>query len=68
MTLSLVMKFFGWIFTIVPLLVFLIISVTMIWGAGKDDGLIKGLTLMGIAIFLIGAITLAIVYLTNFLA
>ena len=61
------MMFLGWIFTIVPLLVFLVISIIMIWGAGKDDELIKALTFMGIAIFLMGAVTLVIVYLTNLL-
>ncbi|NQV89768.1 MAG: hypothetical protein HQ488_05570 [Parcubacteria group bacterium] len=65
MSLKIVMMFLGWIFTIVPLLVFLVISTVMIVGAGKDDDLIKALTLMGVSIFLMGAITLAIVYLTN---
>ncbi len=61
------MMFFGWVFTVVPLLIFLVISTVMIVGAGKDDDLIKALTLMGVSIFLMGAITLAIVYLTNLL-
>jgi hypothetical protein len=67
MDLKTIMMFLGWIFTIVPLLVFLVISIIMIWGAGKDDELIKALTFMGIAIFLMGAVTLVIVYLTNLL-
>ena len=65
MTIETLLIFLGWIFTIVPLLVFLVISTIMIWGAGKDDDLIKAFSLMGIGIFLMGAITLALVYLTN---
>ena len=65
MTIETLLIFLGWIFAIVPLLVFVVISTIMIWGAGKDDDLIKALSLMGIGIFLMGAITLALVYLTN---
>ncbi|NQV89933.1 hypothetical protein HQ487_00825 [Candidatus Uhrbacteria bacterium] len=67
MTLLLALKIFGWLFTLIPLTVFLIISVNLIKGVGKDDALILALALLGLTIFLMGVITLVFVYLTNFL-
>lgn len=65
MSLEFILKFLGWAFTLVPLAVFLGVSINMIRGAGEDDELILALSLIGLTIFLIGAITLVLVYLTN---
>lgn len=67
MTLEFVLKFLGWAFTLVPLTIFLGVSINMVRGAGEDDPLILSLSLIGLTVFLIGLITLALVYLTNFL-
>ena len=67
MTLEFVLKFLGWAFTLVPLAIFLGVSINMIRGAGEDDALILSLSLIGLTIFLIGVITLVLVYLTNLL-
>ena len=67
MTLEFVLKFLGWAFTAVPLAIFLGVSINMIRGAGEDDALILSLSLIGLTIFLIGVITLVLVYLTNLL-
>ncbi|MBI4438048.1 hypothetical protein HY631_03815 [Candidatus Uhrbacteria bacterium] len=67
MTLVFALKFLGWAFTLVPLAVFLGVSFNMIRGAGKDDVLILSLSLIGLTIFLIGVVTLLLVYLTNLL-
>ncbi len=65
MTIEFILKFLGWAFLLVPTIVFLSISFLMIKGAGNDDALIRALSLIGLAIFLIGAITLVLVYLTD---
>ena len=39
----------------------------MIRGAGEDDELIMALSLIGLTFFLIGVITLLLVYLTDFI-
>ncbi|MBI2473563.1 hypothetical protein HYV70_03355 [Candidatus Uhrbacteria bacterium] len=65
MTLVLILKIFGWFFTLVPLVTFFAISITMIKGAGEDDPSVQSLSLIGLTIFLMGIITLLITYLTD---
>ena len=67
MTIEFVLKFLGWAFLLVPTAVFLGVSFQMIKGAGEDDALIRALSLIGLALFLIGAITLVLVYTTDLL-
>jgi hypothetical protein len=67
MTLILTLKILGWMFTLTPLTIFLVISINLIKGVGKDDALILALALIGLTIFLMGVITLIVVYLTNFI-
>ncbi len=67
MTLEFVLTFLGWAFSLVPLAIFLGVSINMIRGAGEDDAQILALSLIGVTIFLIGVITLVLVYLTNLL-
>ncbi|MFA4845553.1 MAG: hypothetical protein WC654_03275 [Patescibacteria group bacterium] len=67
MTLEFVLKFLGWAFTFVPLAIFLGVSINMIRGAGEDDEMILALSLIGLTVFLIGVITLVLVYSTNLL-
>jgi hypothetical protein len=61
----LTLKVLGWMFTLIPFTAFLIISIALIKGVGKDDPLILALALIGLAMFLIGVTTLLVVYLTN---
>ncbi|HAU66596.1 MAG: hypothetical protein UT30_C0005G0004 [Candidatus Uhrbacteria bacterium GW2011_GWF2_39_13] len=65
MTLILILKILGWIFALVPFITFFVISITMIKGAGKDDPSIQALSLIGLTIFLMGLITLLVVYLSD---
>ncbi len=67
MTLEFVLKFLGWAFAGIPLAIFIGVSVNMIRGAGEDDELIMALSLIGLTFFLIGVITLLLVYLTDFI-
>ena len=67
MKLELVLQIIGWAFTLIPLLTFLTISVAMFRGVGKDDPLVKNLTLAGLTIFLIGVIMLLTVYVFKFI-
>ncbi len=66
MTLIITLKILGWMFTLVPLTAFILISINLIKGVGKDDPLILSLALIGLTVFLMGVITLIVVYLTNF--
>lgn len=66
MTLELTLKILGWMFTLIPLSVFFIISINLIKGVGKDDPIIIAFSLIGLTVFLMGMITLVIVYLTNY--
>ena len=65
MTLINVLKFLGWVFAGIPILAFLSISIFVIWGAAKDDEIIMAIALLGITVFVIGAILLLLVYLTD---
>jgi hypothetical protein len=66
MTLELTLKILGWMFTLIPLSAFFIISINLIKGVGKDDPIIIALSLIGLTVFLMGVITLVIVYLSNY--
>jgi hypothetical protein len=57
-----ILKFIGWAFVLIPTIIFVGVSVNMIRGAGKDDPLIKSLTLIGVTIFLLGAVSLMLIY------
>ncbi len=54
----------GWGFTLLPVTIFLIVSWTLMWGSGRDDEMIRIIILAGLAVFFIGAIILALHYLT----
>ena len=68
MTLVLTLKMLGWMFTLIPLSAFVVISINLIKGVGEDDPLILALALIGLTMFLMGLITLIVVYATNFIA
>lgn len=67
MSLVLTLKILGWMFAVIPFSAFVIISINLIKGVGNDDPLILALALMGLTMFLMGVITLIVVYLTNFI-
>ncbi|MBI5793679.1 hypothetical protein HZA87_01140 [Candidatus Uhrbacteria bacterium] len=67
MTLEFVLTFLGWTFALVPLTVFLGVSINMVRGAGENDELILALSLIGLTFFLIGVIMLLLIYLTDFI-
>ncbi len=58
----------GWAFSIVPVLVFVSFSARMIWGASGDDEVVRAIVLGGVGMFVVGVITLLMLYLTNILA
>ncbi|TAL50129.1 hypothetical protein EPN81_03635 [Patescibacteria group bacterium] len=66
MTLILTLKILGWMFAIIPFSAFMFISINLIKGVGKDDPLIISMALIGLTMFLMGVITLIVVYLTNY--
>lgn len=68
MELALVLKIVGWAMTLTPIVVFAVISFSMIMGAARDDEVIMGLVLLAAAIFAIGLIMLILVYFTAVLA
>ena len=65
MTLVGILTFIGWVFTLTPLLIVIVVSAVMIKGAAGDDDLIMALTMLGITIFVIGVILLILVYLSG---
>ncbi|MBI4592352.1 hypothetical protein HY733_02805 [Candidatus Uhrbacteria bacterium] len=67
MTLVLTLKILGWMFALIPFTAFVFISINLIKGVGKDDPLILALVLIGLTMFLMGVITLMVVYLTNYI-
>lgn len=66
MNLDFFIKVLGWAMALSPVLVFLVISGYMVWGAAKDDETIMALVMLGLGMFGIGAGILLIVYLTTF--
>ena len=58
----------GWAFSIIPVLVFVVFSAKMIWGASGDDEVVRAIVLAGVAMFFIGIILLLMMYLTNIVA
>ncbi len=68
MTLALLVKIIGWVMAGLPLTVVLVISVYMIVGASNDDDAIKVLVMLGISMFLIGVVILALAYFTDVLS
>ena len=65
MTLETLVKIIGFAMTGVPLTVFIVISIFMFKGAAEDDDVVKSLVMLTFAIFAIGAVILALVYLTD---
>ena len=59
------LKIVGWIFTIIPLVAFVAVSVFIIKGVGEDDSLIMALVLLGLTMLVIGIIILVLVYLSG---
>jgi hypothetical protein len=68
MTLELLVKIIGWVMAGLPITVVLVISVYMIIGASNDDDAIKVLVMLGISMFLIGLVILALAYFTDVLS
>lgn len=66
MTLLLILKVLGWMFTLIPLAAHIVVSVKMIQGVGKDDPLIPAIALIGLTMFLMGLTTLIVVYFTDY--
>lgn len=66
MDFNLALMVIAWAMTVTPVTVFIVISFYMMWGAAEDDDAIKGLIMLGIGIFAIGAILLALTYFAGF--
>lgn len=66
MDLDLALKVIAWAMTVTPVTVFVVISFYMMWGAAQDDDSIKGLMMLGIGIFAVGAILLLMTYFAGF--
>ena len=65
MSLIMVLKIIGWVFTVAPVLIFVVISAYIIRGAMGDDDAIKSLVMIGFTFFFLGLIILLLIYLTN---
>lgn len=68
MDFDLAVKVVAWAMTVTPVTVFVVISFYMIGGAAEDDDSIKGLVMLGLGIFSIGAVLLGLSYFTGFSA
>jgi hypothetical protein len=68
MDLDLALKVIGWVMSLTPMVVFVVISFCLIWGASKDDDSIKGLVMLGVGIFSVGMIILVMTYVAGFSA
>ena len=66
MELDTIFKAIGWAMAGTPLAVFLIITFHMIRGASRDDPIVMGLALLGLAVFGIGVGILLIFYIADF--
>lgn len=66
MDLDLALKVIAWAMTVTPVTVFLVISFYMVWGASQDDDSIKGLIMLAVGIFSVGAILLLMTYVAGF--
>ncbi|OGL95171.1 hypothetical protein A2348_02510 [Candidatus Uhrbacteria bacterium RIFOXYB12_FULL_58_10] len=66
MDLDLALKVIAWAMTVTPVTVFLVISFYMMSGAAEDDDSIKGLIMLGLGIFSVGAILLLMTYFAGF--
>ncbi len=64
---STVIKVIAWILVILPVAAFLFAGIKIIGGLMADDGFIKMLVSTGFAIFMLGAIVLILIYLTDVL-
>jgi hypothetical protein len=65
MALEIILKTLGWIMVCVPLAIYLFVSINLILGASKDDGEIKGIVMLFMTCFGIGALILATTYLPD---
>ena len=65
--LALVVEIFGWILLVGPVLAMLAACVHVIIGAAKDDDMIRGFVMLGFSLMLLGAVMLALAYLTPLL-
>ncbi len=63
--LELAVKMIAWAMTLTPIAAFTAISAYMIAGAAKDDDMIKAIAMLGVSVFSIGAVLLALVYFTD---
>lgn len=66
MDLDLIVKILGWTMFVAPVVVFVVLSGYMVWGAAQDDEVIMALAMAGLASFGIGFAILLFVYLTDF--
>lgn len=66
MDLDLALKVIAWAMTVTPVTVFIVISFYMMWGAAQDDDSIKGLIMLSLGIFAVGAILLVMTYVAGF--
>ena len=66
MDLDLALKVVAWAMTITPVTVFVVISLYMMMGAAEDDDSIKGLIMLGVGIFAVGAFLLTMTYFAGF--
>jgi hypothetical protein len=66
MDLDLALKVVAWAMTVTPATVFLVVSFYMMAGAAEDDDAIKGLIMLGLGIFAVGAILLVMTYFAGF--
>jgi len=68
MSLELILKIISWAMLATPLIVFLIISGYMIFGAASDDDEIMALVILGFTLFFMGTGMLALLYFTDLLS
>lgn len=63
---DILIKIIAWTLFIGPMIVFVVLSGYMVWGSAKDDEMIMGFVMAGLASVGIGAAVLAFIYFTDF--
>ncbi|HBK34471.1 hypothetical protein A2239_00455 [Candidatus Uhrbacteria bacterium RIFOXYA2_FULL_40_9] len=58
----------SWVFVLLPLIIFLSVSIVTLKALTQEDPYILGVTLISLTLFCLGFVTLLLLYLTNVFA
>ena len=67
MSLLWIVTIVGWLLVLIPLTLYVALTLQIVFGAAKDDDTIKGIVGLGILCLISGIVCLAMVYATNWI-